>query len=219
MKTALVFGATGLVGGYLVDKLLSNPEYSSIKIFSRRPLNTVDKKIKEHIIDLNTIENSVDQLVGDDVFICLGTTLKKAGSVAEVEKIDWHLPVKIATIAKNNGIENLAIVSSIGANYKSGNYYLRTKGAMEKELSELGIKNLKILRPSLLLGERSESRFAEGASKFFMKGFGILLLGKLKKYRAIHGRTVAKAMIKILAEKGNQVIYESDSIQAMGSAT
>jgi uncharacterized protein YbjT (DUF2867 family) len=216
MKTALVFGSTGLVGSCLLNELITRTEYSEIKSFVRKAMGTANPKISENIIDFENLGKSSDLFRGDDVFICLGTTLKKAGSVAKVEEIDRDIPIKIAEICRNNGLRNIAIVSSIGANKNSKNYYRRIKGEMETGILNFGFANTAILRPSLLLGKRSEKRFAETISKGFMIMFGFLFMGKLKKFKAIHSETVARAMINILNQNLQEKLYESDRIQILG---
>jgi uncharacterized protein YbjT (DUF2867 family) len=217
MKTALVFGSTGLVGSYLVKELLDNPEYTAIKTFVRKPTGNNHPKLSEHYIDFENIAKSSDLLKGDELFICLGTTLKKAGSVANMEKIDRDLPVSIAAICRKNEVQKIAVVSSIGAKASSKNYYLRIKGEMENEIMLLPFSQVVLLRPSIILGKRNESRLAESISKEVMKVAGYLLFGKLKKYRAIHAKTIARAMISIIRFDLKETIYESDVVQVMGA--
>jgi uncharacterized protein YbjT (DUF2867 family) len=151
--------------------------------------------------------------MGDDLFICLGTTIKKAGSVKKMEEIDCDLPVKIAELASTNNVKRIAVVSSLGASASSKNYYLRIKGKMEEGIMKLNFENIAIVRPSMLLGERKEKRTGETVGKIVMKTFKPLLTGKLRKYRAIHGKDVARAMITILQNDPGKNIYESDEIQ------
>jgi uncharacterized protein YbjT (DUF2867 family) len=217
-KTALVFGATGLVGQSVVSQLCDLPAYSRIRIFVRRSTGlAVHPKIEEIITDFkdpDTIKNFVS---GDDLFICLGTTIKKAGTVKKMEEIDRDLPVKIASMASENAVRALAIVSSLGASEKSSNYYLRIKGEMEKGILGLSFRIIVIARPSLLLGERAEKRAGESLSKFAMKAFGKLLAGSLVRYRAIEGADVATAMIRALSSLEGVNILESDKLQKIAS--
>jgi uncharacterized protein YbjT (DUF2867 family) len=217
MKTALIFGSTGLVGSYLIQELIDCGEYSEIKSFVRKPTGIKQTIISEHIIDFGKLDDFAGLFKGDDLFICLGTTIKKAGSVAKVEEIDRDIPIRIAEICQKNGVKKVAVVSSIGANKSSKNYYLRIKGEMEAGILAQNFENIAILRPSILLGKRSETRFAETAGKGFMTVFGFLLFGKIKKYRAIHGQTVARAMIAILKQDLKEKIYESDIVQIIGA--
>lgn len=212
-RTALVFGSTGLIGNLLVEELVSNPLYSEVKTFVRQETGVSEQKVNEVIADFEDLSPLTGEVKGDDLFICLGTTIKKAGSIKNMEKIDRDLPVNIATIAQKNGVKRIAVVSSIGAAASSGNYYLRIKGEMEDGILKLNFENKAILRPSILLGERKERRTGEIVGKVVMKAFQPVLKGKLKKYRAIHGRDVARAMINILQKESTGNIYESDEIQ------
>jgi uncharacterized protein YbjT (DUF2867 family) len=212
-RTALVFGSTGLVGNLLLEELIDSERYSAIRIFVRQSTGISVPGVEEIIADFSDSENLAPKITGDDLFICLGTTIKKAGSVENMEKIDRDLPVKIAQMARSNGVKNIAAVSSIGASADSKNYYLRIKGEMEEGIMMQGFENIAILRPSMLLGERKERRTGELVGKVVMKAFKPVLTGKLRKYRAIHGKDVARAMIIILEKKPGKKIYESDEIQ------
>jgi len=211
-KTALVFGATGLVGNLLLEELAKTNTYSKVKIFVRQKTGISLPGVEEIVTDFSVPETISNDIQGDDLYICLGTTIKKAGSVVNMEKIDRDLPVTIARTAKNNGVKGLAVVSSIGAAEGSKNYYLRIKGEMEKEIQKLDFERNFIVRPSMLLGNRKERRTGEIIGKVFMKTVEPVLAGKLKKFRAIHGRDVAKAMIGLLnGTPGNRII-ESDEL-------
>ena len=213
-RTAIVFGATGLVGRALVDQLCNSTQYELITVFVRKNSGIPGRgKINEILIDFERIEDYSDLIKGNDLFICLGTTIKKAGKVSRMEEIDCTLPVKIATIASANMVEKLAAVSSLGADSDSANYYLRIKGEMENGLLGLKFKTIAILRPSILLGVRTERRFGEEIGKILMRVFGIFLVGKLAKYRGIDAKKVAAAMIRILNEKTGIEITESDRLQ------
>jgi len=213
-RTAIVFGGTGLVGRALIDELVKSDDYDVIKAFIRSRINIQQaSKINAFIVDFGDIESFARHIRGDDLYICIGTTIKKAGSVKRMEETDRDLPVKISAIACKNGVRRVAVVSSIGANAGSASYYLRIKGEMEKGISEQDFESLAILRPSLLLGEREEQRMGEKAGKIIMKFLGIFLTGKLRKYRGIEARSVAKAMIHILGKSKGPAIYESDIIQ------
>ncbi len=217
MKTALVFGATGLVGGYLVEELTFNSTYTKVKIFGRRTLGINNPKVEEHIINFEKLEEASELIKGDEIFICLGTTIKKAGTYKEMEKIDWHYPVSIAKIAQLNGVGAIAVVSSIGAKKDSGNKYLQIKGKMEEEILGLNFSNIVVARPSILLGSRNEYRFGESVGKVVIKAFGFLMLGKLKRYKGIHGRKVARALINILSKNLKDKIFQSDYLEELGS--
>jgi uncharacterized protein YbjT (DUF2867 family) len=213
-RSAIVFGGTGLVGRAVIDELVKSPIYDTIRIFTRNKTEFVTSfKVKEFVIDFDHPDSFSELVRGDDIFICLGTTIKKAGSIKRMEEIDRDLPVTIAGLASENQVKRLAVVSSIGADASSSNYYLRIKGEMEDKISGFDFETIAIVRPSLLLGERKEKRFGESLAKFIMKESGILLFGKFRKYRAIEGRAVAMAMVQILNNTVGKAIYESDSLQ------
>lgn len=217
-RTAIVFGATGLVGKALVGELCNSDRYFMIKVFSRHNTGFAGvEKIREFVIDFNRLNDYSDIISGDDLFICLGTTIKKAGSVSRMEEIDRDLPVKIATIASENSVEKLAVISSLGANSNSSNYYLRIKGEMEKGLMELKFRTLIILRPSMLLGERNERRTGEEIGKIVMRLSAVFLVGRLSKYKAIEAKKVAIAMVKAINDRTGTEILESDAIQKIAT--
>jgi uncharacterized protein YbjT (DUF2867 family) len=213
-RTAIVFGGTGLVGRLVIGELNDSEIYQNIIVFGRSASKyPPGSKIKEFIIDFSKPESFSDLIKGDDLYICMGTTIKKAGSVQNMEAIDRDLPVMLAKTARRNNVQRMVIVSSIGANPASSNYYLRIKGEMEQQILNIDFKTVVIVRPSLLLGDRKEKRFGESAGKSFMKLFGVFLFGTFKKYRAIDGKSVAYAMVQILNGTNGKGIYESDKLQ------
>jgi len=215
-KTAIVFGATGLIGKSLIKELILSEDYLTINVFVRNKTDySGNGKVKEFVIDFNRLSEYSGLITGDDVYICLGTTIKKAGSVSRMEEIDRDLPVMIGSIASANGVKKLAVVSSLGADSGSSNYYLRIKGEMEKRIMNLNFETIAVARPSLLLGEREEKRTGEVVGKVLAKVFGVFLSGKLLKYKGIEGKAVAKAMIRILKEKEGKEIFESDKLQKL----
>jgi len=215
-RTALVFGSTGLVGKALVEELCNSDRYFMIKVFARENTGFAGaEKIKEFVIDFNKLSDYSEMISGDDLFICLGTTIKKAGSVSRMEEIDRDLPVNIASVAFDNSVEKLAVISSLGANSASSNYYLRIKGEMERGLMELHYRTLIILRPSMLLGDRKERRTGEEIGKIMMKFLGLFLVGRLSKYKGIEAKKVAIAMVKAINDNTGTVILESDALQKL----
>jgi uncharacterized protein YbjT (DUF2867 family) len=212
-RIALVFGASGLVGKYVVKELKDNVSFSSINVFSRSPGNYFHLKVNEHVIDFNRLDDYTSLIQGDDLFICLGTTIRKAGSVRKVEEIDRDLPIRIAQIAFANGVTRVAVVSSMGANPSSRNYYLRIKGEMEAGIRNIPFEQIVLARPSMLFGRRDEFRFGELIGKVFMKAIGFLLAGPARKYRGISGHTVAAAMISLIKSSRRDIVYESDVLQ------
>jgi uncharacterized protein YbjT (DUF2867 family) len=212
-KTAIIFGATGLVGNLLLEELAKTETYSTVRIFVRQQTGISLPGVEEIVTDFSDPGSLSSQIHGDDLFICLGTTIRKAGSVANMEKIDRDLPVLVSKMARNNGARGVAVVSSIGASSGSTNYYLRIKGEMEEEILKTGFERIVIVRPSMLLGDRKEKRTGEIIGQVVMKTVQPVLMGKLKKFRAIHGRDVAKAMIDRLQGEPGQMIIESDELQ------
>lgn len=212
-KTAIVFGATGLVGNLLLEELINSGNYKGIRIFVRQTTGVSEPLVEEVITDFSVPESYLPKITGDDLFICTGTTIKKAGSVANVEKIDRDLPAVVAAAAHNNGVKRITVVSSIGADAASRNYYLRIKGEMEEKILKLGFEKTVIVRPSILLGERKEIRAGEIVGKAVMKAIQPVFTGKFRKYRPIHGRDVAKAMISLLEKGEGKNIFESDELK------
>lgn len=217
-RTAIVFGSTGLIGNLLVEELVKSEKYSLIKSFVRQATGVTETKVEEIVSDLSDPESVSGKIKGDDLFICLGTTLRKAGSVENMGKIDRDLPVRIAAIASANGVRNIAVVSSLGASSRSSNYYLRIKGEMEEGIMQLNFESISIVRPSMLLGERKERRAGEIVGKVVMTAFKPVLVGKLSKYRAIHGGEVARAMISLTFSGGGKNIIESDELRRIASS-
>jgi uncharacterized protein YbjT (DUF2867 family) len=214
-RTALVFGSTGLVGKLLLEELIRNQIYSGIKIFVRQKTDISDPKVEEFVTDLSTPDLLTEKIIGEDLFICLGTTIKKAGSITRMETIDRDLTLKVASSAAANGVKRVAVISSVGANPLSSNYYLRMKGEMERGILDLNFEQIAIVRPSILLGERKERRTGERIGKVVMKIVKPLLWGKLRKYRGINGNDVARAMIFLMQKGYSKGIYESDELQML----
>jgi uncharacterized protein YbjT (DUF2867 family) len=217
-RNAIVFGGTGLVGKAVIDELNKSDNYETIRVFVRRKTeNKYGSKVKELVVDFSQPESFSDHIRGDDLFLCLGTTIKKAGSVKRMEEIDRDLPVILAKQAFENNVKQMAVISSIGANPSSSNYYLRIKGEMEQEIMKIDFETLAIARPSLLLGEREEKRLGESAGKMMMRILGIFLYGRFRKYRAIESKAVSRALIRILNETIGKEIYESDNLQKLAA--
>jgi len=212
-KTALVLGASGLVGGSLVKILESDDSYASVEVFNRKTQNYSHPKVHEHIVDFNRPEDFSHLIKGDDLFVCIGTTIRKAGSIQKMEEIDRDLPVRFAQLAYANGTTSIAVVSSIGADAASRNYYLRIKGEMEDGIRQIPFNQIVITRPSMLLGHRKEFRMGELIGRVFIKTFGFLLVGAARKYRGIEGHTVALALIGLINSDRRDIIYPSDELQ------
>lgn len=211
-KTAIVLGATGLTGGILLEKLLADKNYSTIKLFSRSSVKVKSEKIEEFIVNLLQLEKSLKDFTADEVYCCIGTTASKTKDKEKYKKIDYGIPVTAAILSKKNGIETFVVMSSMGANSNSSVFYNKTKGEMERDVLKQNIKHTFILRPSLIGGNRDESRVGEKIGKIFMTIFNPLFIGPLKKYIMIHPEKIANCM-KILANNPkNESIISSDKI-------
>jgi len=215
-KSALIAGAGGLVGSHLLYCLLNAPEYNKITIIVRKSLGISHPKLTEAVINFNEMPKHADLFNVNDVFCCLGTTIKKAGSQDAFKKVDVDYPLSIGTQAKQYRVEKYLIVSSIGADFNSKVFYLRMKGLVEKSLTDMGLQSLFIFRPSFLAGDRKEFRFGEKMAGAIYKGVSFLMVGGLKKYKSIEALTVAKAMYKAAQMPSEGVhIYLSDEIETL----
>ena len=212
MKTALLFGSSGLIGGHLLNNLIQNNDYNKIKIFVRSVPEIKDSKIEIIKADFNNLKNHIEDIKGDDCFFCIGTTKQNSPDKNEYKRIERDMPIEIAKIAKANSVNSFVYVSSGFADPKNSGAYLRYKGEVEEGLKKLNFTKLGIMRPSFLLGNRKEKRFGEKIGIFFFKLLSPLFLGPLKKKKPIHSEKVANAMIKIANENVQQSIFESNEI-------
>lgn len=212
-KTAVVFGASGLVGSHLLPLLFEDDTYDVVLTFNRQPLGIVAAKLEEVITDFKDLDSLRKQVKGDVVFCCLGTTISKAGSEAAFRRVDFELVRWVAVAAAENKIPQFLVVSSMGADAQSRNFYLRTKGEMEKAVSVLNFNQCVILRPSMLTGSRKEFRFGERVGQFFMWTFWLAIPAK---YKLIRARTVARAMVAIANDGKFSGVMESDQIRKIG---
>ena len=214
-RTAVLFGSTGLTGRHVLEELLMHKEFSKIVVYARSQPDVSAPNVTIIRGSLDEIEKHEDELKGDDYFCCLGTTIKKAKSKEAFRNVDLDAPVQIARIASKHGANSFIVISSIGADASSSNFYLRTKGEMENRVLSFPLRHLYILRPSMLLGSRKEFRLAERLASAVMKPVNFLLTGKLKKYRAIEAGKVASAMVKLALQPYPEKILESDTIAGM----
>ena len=212
MKTALLFGASGLVGSHLLNQLIKDTNYSKIKLFVRSVTEIIDPKVEIIKIDFNNLQNHKEDVKGDDCFFCIGTTKKNSSDKDEYRRVELDIPKEIAKIAKLNLVNSFIFVSAIYANPNSSGDYVRFKGLVEEELKRLNFPKLALMRPSFLMGDRKEKRVGEKIGIFVFKLLSPLLLGSIKKMRPIHSETVAKAMIKAANENLEKNIFESNEI-------
>ena len=212
MKTALLFGSSGLVGGHLLRQLIKNSEYSKIKIFVRLEPEINDPKLEIIKTNFNNLENHRENIKGDDCFFCIGTTKQNSPNKDEYRRIELDMPKQIAQIAKSNSVNSFVFVSSGFADPKSSGDYLKFKGEVEEELKKLNFSKLGIMRPSFLMGDRKEKRIGEKIGIFLFKMLSPLFLGPLKKMKPIHSEKVAKAMIKVSNGDFKKTVFESNEI-------
>jgi uncharacterized protein YbjT (DUF2867 family) len=219
MKTAIVVGATGLIGNLLINKLLIDDRYKSVKVFSRRSTGINNPKLEEHIVDFDDIGAWKNQIAGDELFSAMGTTIRKAKSTSAQYKVDVTYQYEFAKAAAENGVKSYFLISSAGANAKSKFFYMKIKGELEEKVKLLNLNKIRIFRPSLLLGERPEKRFGEKAAENILKII-VPIFPFLKNQRPIEGEKVAKAMIASANKADNDRIriYELDEIFELANA-
>ena len=213
-RTALVAGATGLVGAELLDLLLADPSFARVHSLVRRPSGRSHQALAEHVVDFGSLSATSLEPPVDEAYCCLGTTMRAAGSRDAFRRVDFVLVVAFARLALRLGASNLTVVSSLGADPESRSFYLRTKGDVERELIAIGLPSLGIVRPSLLLGQRRERRTGERAGELGLRLASPLLKGSLARYRPVHAHTVACAMAKLGSRREPGIhVLESDEIQ------
>ena len=214
-KTALIFGASGLIGKFLTEQLANDTRYNKVIVFVRKKISTLHPAVEQIIFNPSDFSTIDPKISGNHVFCCIGTTRAKAGSKDAFFKVDHDLVERIAQYASRQKAESFIVVSSIGANQQSGNFYLSTKGLMEQSIKTFQFNSIAIMRPSMLLGIRSEGRFLEDIGKVFAKLSTPLMVGKMRKYRPIHAADVASAMQYAAFQDSGVHIYESDKIESM----
>jgi uncharacterized protein YbjT (DUF2867 family) len=213
-RTALLAGATGLVGGHVLQLLLQDDEYDKVIILVRKPVQIQHAKLQQIMVDWDKLPDYGKQLQADDLFCCLGTTIKKAGSQDAFYKVDHLYPLQLAQAAKSSNARSYVIVTAMGSDPGSRIFYNRVKGEVEQAISQLHLPSLTILRPSLLLGERTEFRLGERLISLVFRPLSFLFNGPLLKYRPVHARAVAAVMVQAAkqAQPGVRII-ESDEMQ------
>jgi len=216
-RRALLLGASGLVGGHLLDGLLADEGCASVTAIVRRPLGREHPRLEE--VALGPAGLPEQAIACDDVYCALGTTRARAGSREAFEAVDRVLVQRLASFALDGGARQFLLVSSIGADPRASSFYLRVKGAAEGELAGLGYESLQVFRPSLLLGDRIEHRLGERMAGAAARAMAFLMVGPLRRYRAIEASTVARAMIRAArAPAPGLLVHESDAIARQGEA-
>ncbi len=214
MKTALIAGASGLVGSELLKLLIDNDTYDTIHIITRKSLNSKSSKVIEHIINFNELDRFEPKTKIDHVFCTLGTTIKKAKTKENFKKVDYDYVLELGKKAKQWSVQKFLFVSSLGASSKSRIFYSKVKGEIEQALKDLSLNQLFIFQPSLLLGARKEHRAGEKTAINVYKVIDPLFFGPFKKYKGIEAKQVAKGMISTaLTHTDHFKVLESDEIQ------
>lgn len=212
-KTALILGATGLVGGELLSLLLKDDFYSNVKAVVRKKPEVEKSKLEWIVADFDNICQLDSRIAADHVFCCLGTTMKKAGSKRAFYQVDFLYPLEFAKLSQNKGATQFFLVSAMGANIKSSIFYNRVKGEIEVAISSVPFYGVNIFRPSLILGDRKEKRLGEKIAIILSGIISPIMIGPLKKYKPIQATAIASGMLKIAKQDLNGFyIFESDQI-------
>ena len=193
---AIVIGTTGLVGNLILQEVLNDNDFTEVRIFVRKPTGIISRQLQEIVTPMNDIVTLSSEIQGDVLFNALGTTIKKAGSQKEQQRIDRDLPIAFARIASANGVKMMLNVSSVGANLNSG-FYLKTKAEMENGTEAFFPQRIFHFRPGLLVGKRKEFRLFEKISSGVMKALDLILTGSSQKYRSMPVDKLAKAMVNL----------------------
>lgn len=215
MKKAIILGATGLTGSYLLKHLLDDKNYSEVLVFGRRSVNIKHPKLTEHLTDLLQLEQEALRFKADEVFCCIGTTKAKTPDKDRYRDIDFGIPVTAATLCTQNNIETFVVISAMGANPKSPVFYNRLKGEMEVAVLDKNIPGTFIVQPGLIGGERQEQRTGEWLFKQLFKGLNYLMVGPLKKYRSIEPDQIAKAMLCLANGERASGRYQNDQLMEL----
>jgi uncharacterized protein YbjT (DUF2867 family) len=211
LRTALVAGATGLIGKQVLDILVHDARYGHIIALSRSPLPSPHSRVTNLVTNFGSLPSVAAQLKADDIFCCLGTTMRQAGSQKAFREVDYNYPLALARYGKTNGAKQFLLVSALGANKRSRIFYNRVKGEVEEAIQQVGFETVRIFRPSLLLGPRAEKRSGEDSAKVLYKLLGWALP---LRYKAIDSANVARAMIQLaVKDQRGFYVHESGELQ------
>lgn len=217
-RVALLLGATGLVGSHCLRLLRDDAGYSRIRVLGRRPLGQRHARIESHQVDFDRLEDFAELFRVDDVYCCLGSTMARAGSEAAFRRVDHDYPLQAAELAVARGAEQFLMVSALGADPQSRIFYNRVKGEVEAAVKRLPFRAVWVLRPSLLLGERTEFRVGEKLASALSRPLAALLVGRFRRYRPIAAEEVARVMVSLAHEHGTGGVVESDEIARLAAA-
>jgi uncharacterized protein YbjT (DUF2867 family) len=218
-RTALLAGASGLVGGHCLELLLQDDAWEQVTVLGRREIGTAHRKLVQRVVDFDRLAELGDVPRVDDVFCCLGTTMKYAGSEAAFRRVDFTYVHELAQLASRHRAGQFLLVSALGADPQSRVFYSRVKGEAEDAVRKLPFDGVHIFRPSLLLGERRESRPGERLAILAGRALGFVFVGPLGRYRPIAARAVAAAMIQTAKDAARGVhVYESDRIRGLAAS-
>ena len=213
-RTALVLGATGLVGGHLLRALATDARWGRVVTLGRRPMATAGPGHEDHVVDFARLGEQAALFACDDLFCALGTTIKKAGSPEAFRRVDVEIPFEAAQLARSAGAEQVLLVTSLGADPGSRLLYPRSKGEVERAVAEVGFPAVQVFRPSLLAGDRDEVRWAERIALALARPLGPLLAGPLAAARPTEARDVARAMVAVAARRPRGVhVYDPSAIR------
>ena len=218
MKTALIFGSSGLIGNELFKTILLNNSYDKIKVFVRSIPEVNNPKVEIIKTDFFNLEQYKDKIIGDDCFFCIGTTKKDTPDKEEYRRVEYNIPVNVAKIAKANSVKSFYYVSSIGANPNASSNYLKNKGQVEEELKNLNFSKLAIFRPSLLIGNRKSFRLGEVIFTPVMNTLTLFAFGSLKKYKPIKIQNVVKAILFTSKNVSEKIVFESDELERLAKS-
>ena len=218
-KTALLAGATGLIGSHLLPLLLESERYAKVIVVGRRALPMTHPKLTQVVTDFDKLHDVRLQLIADDVFCCLGTTMKQAGSKENFYKVDFLYVVTLAALTAANFAAQFMVISSLGADSEARVYYSRVKGEMEEAVRQVPFRAIHIFRPSLLLGERTQPRLGERVGAVVLRVLAPLMRGPLQKYHPVTGAAVAAAMLRAAEDDGGGIrVHLSDEIAKQARA-
>ncbi|MAV56127.1 MAG: segregation protein B [Candidatus Pelagibacter sp.] len=218
MKTAIIFGSSGLIGNELFKTIILNNSYEKIKVFVRSIPEINNPKVEIIKTDFTNLKQYKDKIKGDECFFCIGTTKKDTPNKDEYRRIEYNIPIDVAKIAKENSVNTFFYISSIGANPNASSNYLKNKGQVEEELKNLNFPRLAIIRPSLLVGNRKSFRLGEVIFTPIMNTLTFFAFGSLKKYKPIKIKNVVKSIIYISKNESNKTVFESDELEEIAKS-